>query len=172
MQTEIKVSVIIPVYQVEEYLERAVDSVLQQTLEEKEIILVDDGSEDASPAICDRYAREYPELVRVIHKENEGLGMARNTGVEAAAGEYVAFLDSDDTVEPEMYETLYRKAKEADYDIVMCDVKIVYVEEGRSSVVSTYTGEPVDLADYLLHGNNITYSVNKLYRRSIWQENR
>lgn len=172
MDREIKVSIILPVYQVENYLERAVDSVLAQTLQEKEIILVDDGSEDLSPAICDRYAQKYPELVRVIHKENEGLGMARNTGVQAAVGEYVAFVDSDDTVEPEMYETLYRKAKEADYDIVMCDVRILYVEEGRSQVSSTYTGEPVDLADYLLHGNNITYSVNKLYRRAIWEENR
>ena len=77
---KIKVSVIIPVYQVENYLERAIDSVLAQTLEEKEIILVDDGSEDASPQICDRYAQEHPELIHVSHKPNEGLGMARNTG--------------------------------------------------------------------------------------------
>ena len=81
MSNPIKVSIIIPVYQVENYLERAVDSVLAQTLKEKEIILVDDGSEDNSPLLCDRYAREYPELIRVIHKENEGLGLARNTGV-------------------------------------------------------------------------------------------
>lgn len=80
----IKVSVVIPVYQVENYLERAVDSVLAQTLEEKEIILVDDGSEDASPEICDRYAEAYPELIRVIHQENQGLGMARNAGARAA----------------------------------------------------------------------------------------
>ena len=111
MSSDIKVSVIIPVYQVENYLERAVDSVLAQTLEEKEIILVDDGSQDGSPEICDRYAGEYPGLIQVIHKENEGLGMARNTGVRASRGEYVAFLDSDDTVEPEMYEEMYRKAE-------------------------------------------------------------
>lgn len=124
---EVKVSVIIPVYQVENYLERAVDSVLAQTLEEKEIILVDDGSPDGSPEICDRYARQYPEMIRVIHKENQGLGMARNTGADAARGKYLAFLDSDDTVEPEMYEEMYEKAREGDYDIVMCDVKILYV---------------------------------------------
>ncbi len=171
MENKIKVSVIIPVYQVENYLERAVDSVLAQTLREKEIILVDDGSTDASPEICDRYAKEYPGLIRVIHKENNGLGMARNTGVQAALGEYIAFLDSDDTVEAEMYEVLYRKAKEADYDIVMCDVNIIYVDENRSAVVSTYPYEEIDLSDYIANGNNITYSVNKLYRRTIWEEN-
>ena len=169
---EVKVSVIIPVYQVENYLERAVDSVLAQTLEEKEIILVDDGSPDGSPEICDRYARQYPEMIRVIHKENQGLGMARNTGVDAARGEYLAFLDSDDTVEPEMYEEMYEKAREGDYDIVMCDVKILYVEENKSVVSSSYPREEIDLGDYIARGNNITYSVNKLYRREIWQENR
>lgn len=169
---EVKVSVIIPVYQVENYLERAVDSVLAQTLEEKEIILVDDGSPDGSPEICDRYARQYPEMIRVIHKENQGLGMARNTGADAARGKYLAFLDSDDTVEPEMYEEMYEKAREGDYDIVMCDVKILYVEENRSVVSSSYPREEIDLGDYIARGNNITYSVNKLYRREIWQENR
>lgn len=162
MAESVKVSVIIPVYQVENYLERAVDSVLAQTLEEKEIILVDDGSEDASGQICDRYAQEYPGLVRVIHKENEGLGLARNTGVRAAVGEYIAFMDSDDTVLPDMYEKMYAKALEEDDDIVMCDVQILYVEEDRSSVVASYPREEIDVADYIANGNNITYSVNKL----------
>ncbi len=169
MSGEIKVSVIIPVYQVEMYLERAVDSVLAQTLPEIEMILVDDGSEDASPQICDRYAEEYPDRVKVIHKDNQGLGLARNSGLELARGEYVAFLDSDDTVEPEMYEELYAKAVEGQYDIVMCDVQIQYVEENRNSVVSTYSGKEIDLPDYIANGNNITYSVNKLFRRSIWE---
>lgn len=169
-QKEVKVSVIIPVYQVENYLERAVDSVLAQTLEEKEIILVDDGSQDTSPGICDRYAQQYPGLVHVIHKQNQGLGMARNSGLDIARGEYVAFLDSDDTVEPEMYAAMYTKAVSEDCDIVMCDVRIIYVEEGRSSVVSSYTDETVDLSDYIANGNNITYSVNKLYRRSLWDD--
>lgn len=169
---EIKVSIIIPVYGVENYLERAVDSALAQTLSEKEIILVDDGSPDSCPAICDRYAREYPDQVRVIHQENQGLGMARNAGVQLARGEYIAFLDSDDTVEPEMYQTLYEKAKEGEYQMVMCDVRICYVEEHREVEVASYPREEVDLADYIAHGNNITYSVNKLFHRSIWEENR
>lgn len=172
MDNKKKVSVIIPVYQVEDYLERAVDSVLAQTLKELEIILVDDGSPDRSPAICDAYARQYPEIIQVLHKENEGLGMARNTGVSRARGEYVAFLDSDDTVEPDMYEAMYEKAREGDYDIVMCDVKILYVEERRTSVAVSYHRSEVDPADYIANGNNITYSVNKLFKRAIWEENR
>ena len=172
MEEKIKVSVIIPVYQVEQYLERAVDSVLAQTMKELEIILVDDGSEDASGQICDCYARAYPQKIRVIHKENEGLGMARNTGVEQAEGEYLAFLDSDDTVEPEMYQKMYEKAREEDYDMVMCDVRILYVEEERESVVQTFPEKEIDLAEYLIRGNNITYSVNKLYARRIWEQER
>lgn len=89
----------------------------------------------------------------------------------AAVGEYIAFLDSDDTVEPEMYEEMYERAVEENYDIVMCDVNIIYVEENRNVVVSTYSSEEVDLSDYIANGNNITYSVNKLYSRRIWEEN-
>ena len=81
-----KVSIIIPVYQVENFLERAVDSALAQTLEEKEIILVDDGSTDSSPAICDRYAQEHPDQIRVIHQENAGLGMARHAAYSWGGG--------------------------------------------------------------------------------------
>lgn len=84
----------------------------------------------------------------------------------------MAFLDSDDTVDPEMYQALYEKAVEADYDLVMCDVQIIYVEENRTSTVVSYPSQEVDLADYIANGNNITYSVNKLFRRRIWEENR
>ena len=132
---ETKVSLIIPVYGVETYLERAVDSALAQTLAEKEVILVDDGSPDRCPEICDRYARDYPETVQVIHQENQGLGMARNAGVALAKGEYLLFLDSDDTIEPDMAETLYNRAKEGDCDLVLCDVRIRYVDEEREVVV-------------------------------------
>ena len=172
MENRKKVSVIIPVYEVEMYLNRAIDSVLAQTLSDLEIILVDDGSTDDSPKICDQYEKEYPDQIRVIHQENQGLGMARNAGVSLATGEYIAFLDSDDTVEPDMYRSMYQKAKENDYDMVMCDVRILYVEENRTSIVSTYSKTEIDLPDYIAYGNNITYSVNKLFRRTLWEQNR
>ena len=100
-----KVSVIIPVYKVEEYLERCVQSVLNQTLKDIEIVLVDDGSPDNCPKMCDEFAKK-DSRIKVVHKNNEGLGKARNSGLEVATGEYVAFVDSDDYVHPEMYEIL------------------------------------------------------------------
>lgn len=114
-----KVSVIIPVYNVERYLDRCVRSVLGQTLREIEVILVDDGSPDGCPAICDAYARE-DTRVRVVHKANAGLGMARNSGLDIATGEYVAFVDSDDFIDRRMYETLYRTAREHGLDTCYC----------------------------------------------------
>ncbi len=164
-----KVSIIIPVYQVEGFLERAVDSAIAQTLTEKEIILVDDGSTDGSPAICDRYAQAYPNLIRVIHQENAGLGMARNAGLDLCRGAYILFMDSDDTIDPQMCEEMYRRACADGDEIVMCDVCIHYVGEDRTSTVSTYPRREIDLADYIARGNNITYSVNKLFARSVWE---
>lgn len=99
------ISVIVPVYNVEKYLHRCVDSILNQTYENLEILLVDDGSTDGSGAICDEYAQR-DSRVRVIHKENGGLSSARNAGIDAAKGEYLAFVDSDDWIEPETYAYL------------------------------------------------------------------
>ena len=98
-------SVIVPVYNVEEYLARCVDSILNQTYRNLEVILVDDGSPDSAGVICDRYA-EMDSRVRVVHKENGGLSSARNTGLELARGEYITFVDSDDWIEPEGYTHL------------------------------------------------------------------
>lgn len=124
---EVKVSVIVPIYRVEPYLERCVASLRGQTLKELEIILVDDGSPDGCPAICDRLAAE-DERIKVIHKENEGLGMARNTGLELARGEYVGFVDSDDFVEAAMFETLWQAARKWDADMVLSGA--IHCEQG------------------------------------------
>ena len=124
-----KVSVVVPIYRVEKYLSQCVDSLLNQTLEQIEIILVDDGSPDGCGAIADAYARKDPR-VRVIHQNNAGLGPARNTGMQAATGTYVGFVDSDDWVRPEMYQRLYDTAVQHDADIVVsghreiCDGKV------------------------------------------------
>lgn len=113
-----KVSVIVPVYRTEPYLERCVDSLRRQTLGELQIILVDDGSPDGCPALCDRLAREDGRIL-ALHQENAGAGPARNTGLNAALGEYVGFVDSDDYVLPEMYERLYAAARSHDADMVL-----------------------------------------------------
>ena len=111
-----KVSVIIPVYNVERYLNKCVQSIVDQTLDSLEIILVDDESPDACPQMCEEWARK-DNRIKVIHKKNGGLGFARNSGLELATGEYVTFCDSDDWIEPEAYQTTYEKCKEKDLDI-------------------------------------------------------
>ena len=112
-----KVSIIVPVYNVEKYLQCCMDSLLNQTLTDIEIILVDDGSPDNCPAMCDEYAKQ-DLRVKVIHKKNEGLGYARNSGLEIASGEYIAFVDSDDYVEPNTYQNLYNLAADTKTDVV------------------------------------------------------
>lgn len=134
---EKKVSIIIPVYNTGEYLRSCVDSVLAQTLEAWELLLVDDGSTDNSGAICDEYA-EKDSRIRAIHKENQGVSMARNLGLELARGEYVGFVDSDDWVAPEMFGEMYRSARETGADIVMCDAVTVF-GDGREEP-DTITG--------------------------------
>ena len=119
-----KVSIIVPVYNAEKYLERCINSLKNQTLKEIEIILVDDFSSDSSLDICQSASAE-DARIKVIHKENEGAGMARNAALKIATGEYIGFVDSDDFVEINMFETLYDKAKKYNSDLVMSGVLFV-----------------------------------------------
>lgn len=161
-----KVSVIVPVYNAGNQLPKAVESLLAQTLSDREIILVDDGSTDESAGICDRFAAEN-SCIRVIHKPNGGVSAARQTGLEAALGDYVIGTDADDWVEPEMLERLYDKAVAEQADVVICDYFVDWTE-GRQSRIEQ---QPVSLKpdDVLrqmfrsLHGS----CCNKLVRREI-----
>ena len=110
-----KVSIIIPIFNVEKYINKCIESVINQTLEDIEIILIDDESPDNCPLICDNYAAK-DSRIKVIHKKNEGLGFARNSGLDIATGEYVTFLDSDDFVDLYTYEHLYNIAIKEDLD--------------------------------------------------------
>lgn len=129
-----KVSVVIPVYNVEKYIDRCIQSVLNQTLQDFEIILVDDGSPDNCPEICDDYANS-DSRIKVIHKANAGLGMACNSGIEEATGEYIAFLDSDDWIDSEMYITMSRIADTENADIIFTGLRRVN-EKGHSHIMS------------------------------------
>lgn len=120
-----KVSIIIPIFNTGTLLKRSVESVLEQTLTDIELILVDDGSSDDSGKICDEFAQK-DSRVKVIHKSNEGVSVARNTGISVAQGEYIGFVDSDDWIEKDMYQNLYSKAKETNAEIVMCDAVTKY----------------------------------------------
>ena len=113
-------SVIVPVYNAEKDLDRCVNSILNQTYRDIEVILVDDGSPDNSPCICDGFSHK-DSRVRVIHKENGGVSTARNAGLDAAQGDYIAFVDSDDFIEPDMYEKMMNIAEKYSCDVVMCD---------------------------------------------------
>ena len=114
-----EISVIVPVYRVEKYLRQCVESIRAQTFRQLEIILVDDGSPDGCPALCDELAQE-DARIRVIHQKNGGVSAARNTGINAAEGGCIAFVDSDDFIAPEMYEILYRELKQNSADVAVC----------------------------------------------------
>ena len=123
-----KVSIIVPVYNVEQYLNRCIQSLLNQTLKEIEIILIDDESPDNCPQMCDKYA-QHDNRIKVVHKKNAGLGMACNSGIKVATGDYIAFCDSDDYVDTTMYETMHKVAVEEQADIVFTGIQTINQEK-------------------------------------------
>lgn len=128
----IKVSVIIPVYNGEKYIKSCLDSVLNQTLSEIEIIIINDGSKDDTQKILEQYREKYLDKIEIVSKENEGQGKARNIGIDLAKGEFVTFVDSDDTIDSNMLQKLYDEIKTKEVDLVICDYyEILNVKEGK-----------------------------------------
>ena len=125
-------SVIVPVYQTELFLKQSLDSILGQTYGNLEIIVVDDGSPDGSPALCDDYQAQYPDRIKVIHKENGGLSSARNVALDIAQGEYIAFVDSDDWLEQDAYQTMMGFLLQNDLDIVFAAANRVFEDGSRN----------------------------------------
>ncbi|HFI0358289.1 TPA: glycosyltransferase family 2 protein [Streptococcus suis] len=167
-------SVIIPVYQVEKYLKRCINSVLAQKFNSYEIILVDDGSTDSSPEICDEYSIEYPHI-SVIHKENGGLSDARNVGIKHAAGEYIFFLDSDDWISPTMFESLKEIISSKKHDIIHFDLQFCKNEQSNCVKCELNKKEFSGIVAFqkMLECTDITsFSTDKLYRVSLFLENR
>ena len=170
------ISVIVPVYNVEAYLARCVDSILEQTYPHLDVILVDDGSKDASGAICDSYAAGDPRI-RVIHKENGGLSSARNAGLDVAAGAYIAFVDSDDWLEPDAYEYMLEKMWQYGVKLVCAGRFDVEEHSGEKTLglcpekEESVTGE--DLAGRIFTWDHCDSSVcDKLFHRSLWEKYR
>ena len=155
----IKVSVIVPVFNMEEHLERCLDSLLNQTLEDIEIIAVDDGSTDSSPQILTRYSEKSIKMMSV-RKENGGLSDARNYGLPYATGEYVGYMDSDDFADPVMYNAMYNKARESGCDIVECNLHHTFSEREDTETVKKYYTQK----ELLCFGRHVVW--NKIYRRS------
>lgn len=157
------VSVIVPVYRVEPYLKRCVESLRNQTLQNIEIILVDDGSPDNCPRMCDKFAKA-DSRIRIIHKKNGGLSSARNAGLKVARGQYIGFVDSDDTVDTDMYRSMMEAAEREQVDFVMSDylripecgdffLKTLEIQSGR------YDKEAIrkDIFHQLIMGENLDY---------------
>lgn len=163
----VKVSIIVPIYKVEKYLKRCLESLVSQTFQEIEIICVNDGSPDQSQKIVDEYVEKYPHLVKGYLKENGGLSDARNYGLNLASGDYVAFIDSDDWVEPEMIEKMYRAAREQEADLVICDFVMDWeTEEKESLYISGIRQESTDfMRNVLLSGPS---AWNKLYKKDLF----
>lgn len=164
-----KVSVIVPVYNVEKHINRCVDSILNQTMQDLEVILVDDGSTDRSGEICDEY-KERDIRIKVIHKKNGGLSDARNTGERNATAEYIIFLDSDDYIHKEMLETLYLPIKEQGVELSVCGVYNVYGAEEipQYSCIEEFLCTGSEAFGLILEGNKIPGTIcNKMIKKEI-----
>ena len=165
----IKISITVPVYNTSFFLKQCLDSLLNQSLMNIEFIIVDDGSTDSSGLICDEYAKKDPRF-KVIHKENGGLASARQIGLENAKGDYIIVCDSDDWVEPDMYEKLYKKAIETDADIVTCGYFAEY-SDGRSVPIQYKFKENngiIDNMDFLINGAGSSWI--KLIKKSLFKK--
>jgi glycosyltransferase involved in cell wall biosynthesis len=161
-------SIIVPVYNAEKYLARCLDSILAQTFKDFECIIVDDGSVDQSPAICDEYAGR-DGRIQVLHKKNEGVSAARNDGIQTAAAGYIAFVDSDDTIHPEMYERMYTAITAGQNDFVCCGY---YHKEKNYSLPNNYfNGSQAEMVYTIKKAELFDYIWNKLYRAEIIRNN-
>ncbi len=164
-----KLSIIVPVYGVEKYIDKCLNSLVKQSLKEIEIIVVNDGTKDNSQKIVDKYVKKYPDKIKSYIKENGGQGSARNYGLKKASGEYIGYVDSDDFVEKDMYKKLYNKAKENNYDIVVC---------GNYNVSEDYQNKNIDafINNYNTDLENIFFGKmavwNKIYKRDILIKNK
>lgn len=167
------ISVIIPVYNSAPYLAQCLDSVLLQTYHDLEIICIDDGSTDASADILKEYAQKDPRIL-VVHQANSGVSVARNAGLDRASGEFIAFVDSDDEMEPDLYEVLVSLIREEQADIAHCGYRRVCLDGSRKDVQGTgcrLSQDSLEAAECLLAGRHFTGGLwNKLYRRALFGE--
>lgn len=167
-----KISVIVPVYNVEQYLERCVDSIINQTYTNLEIILVNDGSTDNSGKLCDELAKK-DERIRVIHKENGGLSDARNRGIDESESDLVGFIDSDDYIDSDMYEVLLKNLNDTDADLSMCALYDVYNNTPEAQVTNkeTWKLSSEQAIKMVMEAKILSVTaVNKLYRKSLFTD--
>lgn len=169
-----KISIIVPVYNVEKYLQRCVDSILNQDFQDFEVILVDDGSTDCCSEICEKY-REKDDRVVVLHKENGGLSSARNAGLNIARGEYIGFVDSDDWISPTMYAELYQICDKENLEMAICGVKLCFDDEKNDNIYyksekNKIMSRKQALKELFLYSTFGEEAWNKLYKRCLFEK--
>ena len=161
-----KVSIIVPVYNVEKYLDKCLKSLVNQTLKDIEIIIVNDDSPDNSDKIIAKYAHDYNNI-KAYKKKNGGISAARNYGIKKATGEYIAFVDSDDYITYDMYEKMYNKAKGGNFDIVVCDLNYVYEDSDKIVRVSSgLNHDTTNIREVMI--NNYPAVWNKIFKRKLF----
>lgn len=164
-----KISIIIPVYNVEKYLAKCLESLVKQDLKKCEIILVNDGSSDNSQIIIDNYKKRYPKYIKNYIKENGGQGSARNLGISKSCGEYICFIDSDDYVEPNFIEEIYNYVLEDKYDIIVFDMYKEYENQKNKEYLKGITNYANDMKkNYIL---SLSGPCNKIMKRKLWVDN-
>lgn len=168
IELEPKVSIIVPVYNMENYLQECLESLVEQTLDDIEIIIVNDGSTDDSQDIIDEFAYEYSDKIRAFTIKNSGLGEARNFGLKQAKGKYVGFVDSDDVVSKDMYEKLYKQANKENADLVICDY-IAFWDNGNKEYVKSITDKGADRFEIIKYSTKygIVNAVTKLVDKEL-----
>ena len=173
---ECKLSIIVPVYGVEKYIDKCLNSLVKQSLKEIEVIVVNDGTKDNSQKIVDKYVKKYPDKIKSYIKENGGQGSARNYGLKKASGEYIGYVDSDDFVEKDMYKKLYNKAKENNYDIVVCgnyNVSEDYQNKNIDAFINNYNTdlENIFFGKMAVWNKRDILIKNKLeFKEKVWYE--
>lgn len=169
-----KISIIVPIFNVEKYLSRCLDSLLNQTFKDIEIILVNDGSTDSSLSICKKYAEE-DNRIHIINKENGGVSSARNEGIRISSGDYIGFVDPDDWIEIDMYEVLYNRIMYDRSDIAICNYKMVYPQKNESVVYNDFNDQIIEKKDITnrlianLVGPENLNSKSKAFMGSVWR---
>ncbi|MBR2261340.1 MAG: glycosyltransferase [Paludibacteraceae bacterium] len=169
--TKPKVTISVPVYNTKQYLTTCLDSLINQTLKDIEIIIVDDGSTDGSGEICDEYAKK-DNRIKVFHKENGGLASARQVGLDNTTGEYYTVCDSDDWVELDMYEKLYSKIIENDSDMIICDIFYNYPDGIQKILSNSFTciNSKINIIKDAITRKILPTTFNKLYKTSLLRE--
>ena len=162
-----KISIIVPVYNVEKYISKCLDSLVNQTLKDIEVIVVNDGSPDNSQEIIDEYTQKYPDIIKSYIKENGGQGSARNYGLEKATGEFIGYVDSDDYVSEDMFEKMYNLAKKDKSDIVMCSFTIVYEEKKYENIERIFNKTDDNRLNALF--NNVGV-CNKIFKKELLED--